>query len=992
MTKPKAVDDRIDNLPISLRSFAVRSVRDAGGFLHRKKRVPKANVIPVPSPWTLVFDTETTTDAGQAFRIGTYQIRDNGILRETGIMWEPRTVSAHEFKILNFYAQAHQLTLLTRAEFVDKILYPYGYELRATIAGFNLPFDFSRIAIGHASARGAMRGGFSFRFSADKRKPAVQIQNLSQKASLIRFAAPFKARSSRSARKRGGAPVRRGFFVDCKTLAAAQFAKSFSLKSLSEFLKVEHQKLSTDEYGAPITADFIDYAVRDVQTTWECYQELCRRYELLGLNDTRPHQIFSEASIGKAYLKAMNVRPWREEQWDVPAALLAKIMASYFGGRSEVRIRRDLRQVILCDFLSMYPTVCTLMGLWRYVIAEGTSWQDGTDQFRRFLDAITVGDLQKPDIWKSLTTLVRIQPDWNILPVRAAYGEDSQATIGANHLKVDEPLWVTLADCMASKISDGRTPKVIEALIFLPGKPQSHLLPVAIAGNRDYLVDPIKSDFYKRLIELRNEVKAKRDKTNEPAGGALDTEQNALKIAANATSYGIFVEVNVKEHAERNEVTVHSSTSGPYVVETAKDETVGRYFHPLLAALITGAARLMLAIAERLVADHHLEWVFCDTDSIAIAKPANIDEAKFHSKVDEIVAWFSALNPYDFAGSILKIENVNFGLKSPKVREPLFCWAISAKRYALFNLDNGGRPILRKASAHGLGHVRAPYDATNPAKNIPPPMVKPNKIGVELWQHDLWWKIITAALAGQPDQVDLSYHPALNKPAISRYAATTPKLLRWFNEFNRDCSYERQVKPFGFLYSLFAQTFSAAVDDHILTRKPRPARRRFQERCKPVAPYDRDLAKAVKRCFDRETRLPIARRALKSFKDVIRLYALHPESKFLNGDYLDRGVTHRRYIHAVSVRNIGKEANEWEEQFYLGFDEEDQIDYGQAPRISNVVLGRLRRRIIATGQRKTARESGLARRTVERLMKGKKLRSSTLGRIRRAVAELEKRR
>ena len=47
------------------------------------------------------------------------------------------------------------------------------------------------------------------------------------------------------------------------------------------------------------------------------------------------------------------------------------IMSTYYGGRSEVRFRRvRIAQVLYCDFLSMYPTVCTLMGLWRFVIAE----------------------------------------------------------------------------------------------------------------------------------------------------------------------------------------------------------------------------------------------------------------------------------------------------------------------------------------------------------------------------------------------------------------------------------------------------------------------------------------------------------------------------------------------------------------------------------------------------------------------------------------------
>ena len=57
-------------------------------------------------------------------------------------------------------------------------------------------------------------------------------------------------------------------------------------------------------------------------------------------------------------------------------------------------------------------------------------------------------------------------------------------------------------------------------------------------------------------------------------------------------------------------------------------------------------------------------------------------------------------------------------------------------------------------------------------------------IGVERWQYDLWYKIIRAALDGHPDQVDLSYHDALKQPAVSRYGATTPALLKWFAAFN----------------------------------------------------------------------------------------------------------------------------------------------------------------------------------------------------------------
>jgi hypothetical protein len=77
-----------------------------------------------------------------------------------------------------------------------------------------------------------------------------------------------------------------------------------------------------------------------------------------------------------------------------------------------------------------------------------------------------------------------------------------------------------------------------------------------------------------------------------------------------------------------------------------------------------------------------------------------------------------------------------------------------------------------------------------------------DKIGVERWHFDLWHSIIKAAQDGHPDQVDLSYHPGLNRPAASRYGATTPTLLAWFNTFNSGREYGDQVKPFNFLLAL----------------------------------------------------------------------------------------------------------------------------------------------------------------------------------------------
>jgi len=717
-----------DHLPISLRAFAKLDSEKA-----RLKKFSNDGAIPQgPSDWTLIFDCETTTNPSQRLSFGTYQFRKHGELMESGIFYDAHNNTSGEYAALKEYAARHGLELISRDEFVHEIFFELAYKMRAAIVGFNLPFDLSRIAIGHGSARKSFAGGFSLSLSENQRLPNVQIKHQSSRAAFIQFAGPFKGSGNRSKQKRGEKEaVRRGHFIDVKTLASALFARSFSLKSLSDFLAIENSKLDFDEFDGPITEKMIDYAVRDTQATWECYEKLIGKFNVLGLHQTLPEKIYSEAGVGKAYLKEMAIKPWQQCQPDFPNAIMGKIMASYFGGRSEIRIRREMRQVMLCDFLSMYPTVCTLMGLWRNVIATGIDHYDATDEATEFLESVTLELLQSKAIWKKLAILVRVKPDCDIFPVRTEYGDAKQATIGLNDLTAKRPLWFTLADCIVAKLLGGKNPEIIKAIGFKPKRKQRELRNISIGGDDNYCINPAKDDFYKRLIELRHETKSEMHGADALEFDHLDTAQHNLKILANSTSYGIFVEINVSDAKSGSKVAVHCGDDDAYKISPSKLEKPGTYFNPLLASLITGAARLMLAVTERLALDKGLEWSFCDTDSMALAKPAAMPQSKFTYKVAEIIDWFDKLNPYDFGGSILKSEAVNFGLYGNSKLEPLYCYAISAKRYALFNLDAGGKPILRKASAHGLGHLRAPYDKRNPAIGIAPPQDKLSNIGVK---------------------------------------------------------------------------------------------------------------------------------------------------------------------------------------------------------------------------------------------------------------------
>src|SRR5207248_1584842 len=122
-----------------------------------------------------------------------------------------------------------------------------------------------------------------------------------------------------------------------------------------------------------------------------------------------------------------------------------------------------------------------------------------------------------------------------------------------------------------------------------------------------------------------------------------------------------------------------------------------------------------------------------DTDSIAIARPESLDRSEFERRTEEIVGWFASLNPYEFSGSILKIEDENSSLADPAKREALYCWAVSAKRYALFNLTAEGAPVMRKVSAHGLGHLIAPYRSEDAPMHIPAPDPSVLTNGTERW-------------------------------------------------------------------------------------------------------------------------------------------------------------------------------------------------------------------------------------------------------------------
>lgn len=918
--KATQTDVPVDRLIISLRSYVTRKPRaNTKGKRHSGFNFEKPARI-LPQDWVLVFDCETRTTPDQQLRFGTYQLRYRANLVERGAFYDPTLPKADLDVLTQVIAEerpgndGEKIRLLTREEFIERVFYQSAFEVGAQIVGFNLPFDLSRLAIGQASARRSMKGGFSLKLHHNKQFPNVVIKHLSQRASIIQFAGIKPGKGDGAEDEFLDTDKRfanRGYFVDVKTFAASLLSASHSLESLSATLKVPTQKVSSDDHGEVLKPEYVRYAINDAQTTWECFEALSKQFASYQLPDTGAYDLYSEASLGKAYLDAMGIKPWMTVQPDFPPQVIGNILSAYYGGRSEVHIRRQVTQVLHCDFMSMYPTVCTLMGLWHFVRADGITRADDTEAVRQLVETCTPDMLQSASAWPKLTVLTQVLPDRDLFPVRAAYGDSETTTIGLNYLTADEPMWFTLADVLVSKILTGKTPNILKAVRFAPMAAQTGLKPITIAGRQ---IDPAKHDFYKELVNHRQSLKRRMAPTEAEKRG-LKAEEQGVKILANATSYGIFVELNVQDLRKPEEMIAHGAYDSEWPSDSHDFEKPGRYFHPLLATLITGAARLMLSLAERLVLDQDLDWVFCDTDSLAIANTADLPPDEFKRRALKARDWFSGLNPYEEKGSILQLEKVNFPPGCENDLEqltPPYCLAISAKRYALFNRTENGDLIIRKASGHGLGYLLPPYDEPSEKRRE-----RIARIGVPLWEEDFWREIIRAAYSEDPDQVALDSR--FGVPASSQYAATKPGQLAWFKIYNQGKSPADQIKPFNFLLSLYAKSrIQMAADDPAALAGPQWRKREPR----PASPYFKDIMQAANQAFDRERpEQPVPFHWLKTVARSVARYHLHPEGKFIGADFDQRGTLKRRHVHALAFQPIGKEADEIEEREALGEDE-----------------------------------------------------------------------
>ncbi len=815
-------------------------------YIHNDNNPQNDNVIHYNENLVFVFDTETTTDRYQNLKFGSYGIWENDKLDEFGLFYD-NNLDNNDIKTLSDYANKKHIKLITKSQFLELFI-DYVYKRRAICVGFNLPFDISRIAIDYGISR-RDNNAFSFKLFENVYMPRIIIKHIDSKRSLINFSTPYSKNYKRINRYRG-------VFVDLRTLSFALTNENHSLESACKLFNVEHKKLRTEEHGK-ITQEYVQYNINDVFASYDLFLALKKDFLKYKLS-TPLNRLLSPASIGKEYFKEMGIKPFLELNPAFPKQMLGWIMTTYYGGRTEVHIRKKPVKVSYIDFTSMYPTQFVLLGLWDYVIADNIDVTED-NKFPEFSDNISLNALTNKDLWKKLNGIALVDLDNEILPLRARYSGKIAYNIGLNYAK-GKALWYTYPDIIASKLLTGKTPKIIKAYRFIPKGKQSNLGPITLFGKT---INPEKEDFIRYLIEHRLEIKQKLKK--DPGNKDLKKEDFIAKIIANATSYGIFVEVNTEN--EKTDAEIYGIS--PFTCRVEKKEQFGRAFNPILATMLTSGSRLILAMVEAYVHEKNGYFAYCDTDSLFVNPEI----------VGDIQEFFRLLNPYTTPVEMFKVEKDGKG----NPLHDVWFYGISAKRYCLYRKDGDDIEIL-KHSSHGLGTI----------------------LGISETEIRQIWRDILGIHYGLLTRETFA-EKHRHKFVMGRLALTSPFVLRRFNKINKD----RKLKPFNFVIAGVGNKIDPSTGETII----------------PVVPFTKDLDLVPFQLFvDYKTGKEYAENTQfywKPLSEFLVAYIDHDDGKY-DGKI---GELQRKHIAIDGIIHIGKESNNLEESEVIGVVEQNYVAY-----------------------------------------------------------------
>jgi hypothetical protein len=614
--------------------------------------------------------------------------------------------------------------------------------------------------------------------------------------------------------------------------------------------------------------------------------------------------------------------------------------------------------------MSQYSTVNELLGNWDVLTAEAVTFPDATDEVRRLLNQITIDGCFDPHLWRKLRFFALVRPDGDILPARSVYNGVTQ-NIGINYVTSKEPIWFAGPDIIAAILLTGKVPHIEKAIRVVPHGRQPGLQSTSLRNMID--VDAKKNSLFKHVVEQR----------------AANEQDKALaywlKILASSGSYGLFVELNPNE----SDVTELIVFSGEESFPTTSDvvEQPGKWFAPHIASLITSGGRLLLAMLEKCVADAGGNYLFCDTDSLAIVTAEDRQQiimpdgaspvtAISWDEVQSIADRFESLNPYNrklVPGSILKIHKLNWDKK--KQRRQLYGYAIAAKRYALYTKTDGDIEIV-EPKAHGLGYFYPPKDSPKGWEHETP-----------LWIFEAWDWIMRGVLGLERrkpawlDPLPVMMKLTLSTPHHALKGLAKGPLTRPYNFMMLP-----QISPFGYPQGVNPNKFT------VITTFSSDRSAWMRSKCINI--HDPDSP-----AYDLTDEYDPGKVLPRNFFMLLDSYQRHPEAKSLGPDGKPcdsdtRGLLQRAHITANwPPVYIGKETDRrWEEGEDLSLLEFKAIQYA---RRGNAVADENQLARIAQVPKREFMRRGINQHTLEKICRREPVRAVKLARCLKVLEECE---
>jgi hypothetical protein len=745
----------------------------------------------------LIFRCATTSDEKKDLLFGAYIGAElegaEYVAKEIGLFY--REGHPEEFRALTRFVKDSAYELGSVEEFRRKVFLKY-LKAGALIVAYDAPFEISRIAIKWNKSTKTRRAfSFYFRMFWDKKaakmrpsgyEPGISIESIDAAKAIYR---PIKYKfEERDAKKEEGKKFSNVHILDLKTLTSVLTGEVYSFPS------------ACDIFGAPasrkrksylrVIKPAIEGLLRDVNAELVLLNRLQKEFGRHPV-DLASDRCYSPATLAKSYLSAMGIKP-PQEKCKIPDRINGIAAQASAGGRAECIIRKTPLPVTYLDFHAQFPAVSHRLGCRELLCAESLEFPDFTRGAREMVERTNLDDCFRSKLWKSLRWLALVEPNDDVVPMRARFGQraDSDPTMAWNFLTSKQPTWMTGPDVIAAKLITGKPLKILEAIKVVPRGAQRGLVPVKLHSQTK--VAPRRDDLAVKLVELRSAMKIKNP---ELAGG--------LKVAANSAAFGIFSQLDVRSLDSGSPLRVFSGDTDYLTPPVEVWERPSEFYCPVIASLVTGGSHLLCAMLERVVRDLVGRIAAMDTDSAMIVSTkhgglvpcaggphrlANYQagsenaaiRALSFAEVEGIRKRFESLNPWGktLKTPFLKLEKENF--EANGVRQPVNFYGISAKLYCLFNLD-GNRLLVRKPSGHGLGFLQAPYTIADWQRRTG----RKWKESLPPWVYEAWHFIVSRELG-------LSHRPPawFKQPAVMVVPITTPQVL------SRLGSFKAELRPF----------------------------------------------------------------------------------------------------------------------------------------------------------------------------------------------------